>query len=55
MSQQDQLAACMISTWYPQFSSVAFKTVILPVSQQFVDYLVADGVQLYSDSEAVGV
>jgi hypothetical protein len=53
MSQHAELLACMISSWYPQFKHVTFKTSILSLPQEFVDYLVADGVYLPADSEAV--
>ena len=50
---QAALAACAISSWYPAFRHVTFKTVLIDLPQDFLDYLVADGVHLAEDSEAV--
>ena len=49
----DDLACCRVSAWLPLFRGVTFKTVLLPLPQEFVDFLVADGVHLAEDSEAV--
>lgn len=53
MPLQEELAACAITAWYPHFRHVTFKTVLLELPQEFLDFLVADGVHLHEDSEAV--
>jgi hypothetical protein len=50
---QHDLLACMLSRWYAQFEGLTFKSVILPLPVDFIDWLLADGVHLEADSEAV--
>lgn len=53
MAPQDDLLACAVSAWYPQFRHVTFKTALLPLPPEFVQYLVADGVHVHGETEAV--
>lgn len=53
MAGVQQLLDCMISRWYPNFQRATFKTVILPLPQPVLDWLVSDGLHLPDDSEAV--
>ena len=53
MSSVEQLLDCAVSAWYPRFQRVAFKTVIVPLPQPVVDWLVSDGLHLPDDSQAV--
>ena len=48
-----ELLACQISAWYPAFARVTFKTVVLPLPAAVADWLVADGLHLAPDSQAV--
>ncbi|KAJ2162451.1 hypothetical protein GGF46_000692 [Coemansia sp. RSA 552] len=42
---REEAENCVFSSWYPRFSSVTFKSeIIRPLSKEFVDYLLADGV-----------
>ncbi len=38
--------ACSFPHWYPIFKAKTFKTVIIPLPQDFIDYLKADGIIL---------
>lgn len=53
MAGVQQLLDCMISSWYPNFQRTTFKTVILPLPQPVLDWLVSDGLHLPDDSQAV--
>ncbi|KAJ1560432.1 hypothetical protein HK405_007121 [Cladochytrium tenue] len=44
-----QVANCSFSAWYPTFRAVTLKSVVLPLSDEFVEYLNADGVFLPRD------
>lgn len=48
-----ELLACQISSWYPAFARVTFKTAILPLPPPVADWLVSDGLHLAPDSQAV--
>ncbi|EFN57174.1 hypothetical protein CHLNCDRAFT_21599, partial [Chlorella variabilis] len=52
MAGVQELLDCMISSWYPRFQRVTFKTVILPLPQPVLDWLVSDGLHLPPDSQA---
>ncbi|KAL4425346.1 hypothetical protein ABPG75_009362 [Micractinium tetrahymenae] len=52
MAGVQQLLDCMISSWYPTFQRATFKTVILPLPQPILDWLVSDGLHLPDDSQA---
>ena len=48
------ILAFQFSSWYPQFAKLSLKsTIIKPLSQQFCDYLDADGVFVPEGSEDV--
>ena len=53
MSGVQELLDCQIANWYPRFQRVTFKTVILPLPQPVLDWLVSDGLHLPADSQAV--
>lgn len=53
MAGVQQLLDCMISSWYPQFERVTFKTALLPLPPPVLEWLVSDGLQLPEDSQAV--
>lgn len=40
---------CSFSHWYPRFKSHTFKSEIIPLTQEFVDYLNAEGIYLPED------
>jgi hypothetical protein len=44
-----EILACSFSHWYPLFKKVTFPSKIIPLSQEFVDYLLADNLVLRSD------
>lgn len=39
-----RLENCAFSSWYPNFRSVSIKSKIIPLPEEFVSYLNADGV-----------
>ena len=53
MSGVQELLDCQIANWYPRFQRVTFKTVILPLPQPVLHWLVSDGLHLPADSQAV--
>lgn len=40
---------CSFSSWYPNFKSVTFKSKIIPLSSEFIEYLNAEGIYLPED------
>lgn len=44
---------CSFSNWYPKFKSHTFKSRILQLSNEFVDYLNAEGIYLPEDGYSV--
>lgn len=40
---------CSFSNWYPRFKSHTFKSKIIPLTDEFVDYLNAEGIYLPED------
>lgn len=51
--EEQALLDCMIQSWYATFKDVTFRSVLLPLPQEFLDWLVSDGLYLPEDSEAV--
>ena len=45
----EQILNCSFSRWYPAFRAVTLKSAIVPLSDDFVDYLNADGLFLPLD------
>ncbi|XP_019640214.1 PREDICTED: cell division cycle protein 123 homolog [Branchiostoma belcheri] len=41
-----QVMNCIFSAWYPRFEHLTFPSVVLPLPEQFVSYLLADGIVL---------
>ena len=48
-----QVLECSFERWYHRFESVTFRSQVLPLPQDFVDYLVQDGVYLPEQNLAV--
>ncbi len=44
-----EVLACSFSEWYPRLKKVTFPSQIIPLSKEFVDYLLADNLVLRSD------
>ena len=44
--RRQQINNCIFSNWYKNFKSVTFKSEVIPLSQEFVDYLTSDGIVL---------
>lgn len=40
---------CSFSHWYPKFKANTFKSKVLPLSSEFVEYLNAEGIYLPED------
>lgn len=53
MVHRRELISCSIAEWYPKFEKHTFATVILPVTSEFVSWLVADGVYVDDTNEAI--
>lgn len=46
---RQEITRCRFSAWYPQFRDVTFKSRIIPLPQEFIDYLNADSIFLPSE------
>ncbi|KAJ3014064.1 hypothetical protein HKX48_005346 [Thoreauomyces humboldtii] len=44
-----QVQNCAFANWYPTFRSSTLKSVVIPLSEEFVEYLNADGIVLPAD------
>jgi hypothetical protein len=55
MAAVQELVDCMISNWYSRFQRATFRTILIPLPQPVVDWLVSDGLHMPADSEAVSV
>ena len=53
MSNTQALLDCAISSWLPQFRHLTFSTQLVPLPPAVADWLVADGISLPPESEAV--
>lgn len=51
--KSSEILACSFSEWYPHFKKVTFPSRIIPLSQEFVDYLLADNLVLRSDQALI--
>lgn len=49
---RQEITRCRFSAWYPQFRDVTFKSRIIPLPQEFIDYLNADSIFLPSEGHA---
>eukprot|EP01104_Vermistella_antarctica_P008463 TRINITY_DN2117_c0_g1_i1.p1 TRINITY_DN2117_c0_g1~~TRINITY_DN2117_c0_g1_i1.p1 ORF type:complete len:414 (+),score=112.50 TRINITY_DN2117_c0_g1_i1:129-1370(+) len=49
-SKQKQLHACRFDSWFDVFRAVTFKSVVIPLSPEFVAYLLSDGVYVHSSA-----
>lgn len=53
MATADQVLQCSFERWYNKFESVSFRSRIVQLPPDFVDYLVQDGVYLPEQNSAV--
>lgn len=53
MVTREELLQCRISSWYQQFEDHTFRSVILALPDEFVAWLLADGLFLPETSSAV--
>jgi len=44
--QSKELLFCSLSSWYPLFKDLTFQSAVIPLGQEFLDYLGEDGVAL---------
>lgn len=44
-----EVLACSFSEWYPRLRKVTFPSRVIPLSNEFVEYLLADNLVLRSD------
>ena len=51
--QPSSILSCQISSWYPLFGHLSFKSTVLDLPQDFVAFLVQDGVFFPEGSSAV--
>jgi hypothetical protein len=43
---RDDIIRCRFSSWYGRFRDVTFKSRVIPLPKEFIDYLNADGIYL---------
>ena len=53
MATAQQMLNCSIDHWYSTFQTVSFRSQIVPLPADFVNYLVEDGVYLPDNTLAV--
>lgn len=53
MAHAEQVLNCSFDRWHPAFQAVAFRAQLVPLSKEFVEYLVEDGVYLPENNSAV--
>ena len=53
MSAAHHVLNCSFAHWYPVFKSVSFRSQVVTLPKEFVDYLVQDGVYLPDSNSAV--
>lgn len=49
----DHVDACRFENWYPRFAAVTFKSRLVELTDDFIQYLKQDGVFLQEESDAV--
>ncbi|KTF84690.1 hypothetical protein cypCar_00048944, partial [Cyprinus carpio] len=49
--KKEQVVNCQFSVWYPLFKKHTIKSLILPIPQNVIDYLLDDGTLVVSGSE----
>ena len=49
--KSQQCTNCIFSNWYKNFKSITFKSKIIHLSSEFVDYLKKDGIILPDDEK----
>uniref|UniRef100_A0A8C6UIU3 Translation initiation factor eIF2 assembly protein n=1 Tax=Neogobius melanostomus TaxID=47308 RepID=A0A8C6UIU3_9GOBI len=49
--KKEQVVHCQFSVWYPIFKKHTIKSLILPLPQNVIDYLLDDGTLVWSDDE----
>uniref|UniRef100_A0A3P9K6K6 Translation initiation factor eIF2 assembly protein n=1 Tax=Oryzias latipes TaxID=8090 RepID=A0A3P9K6K6_ORYLA len=49
--KKEQVVNCQFSAWYPIFKKHTIKSLILPLPQNVIDYLLDDGTLVWSDDE----
>lgn len=49
----EEVLACQFKEWYPTFAKQTFRSEIIQLPEEFISFLLRDGVFLHSSSEAV--
>jgi len=44
--REDEVLACAFGAWYPRFRSVTYKSEVISLPEPFVEYLLADGINV---------
>ena len=48
----EDVLTCSFSRWYPTLKKTTFRSVIIPLPQEFIDYLLADNLVLPKNASA---
>uniref|UniRef100_A0A673K8A1 Translation initiation factor eIF2 assembly protein n=1 Tax=Sinocyclocheilus rhinocerous TaxID=307959 RepID=A0A673K8A1_9TELE len=49
--KKEQVVNCQFSVWYPLFKKHTIKSLVLPIPQNVIDYLLDDGTLVWTDDE----
>ena len=50
----EEVLCCSFEQWYPKMKKVTFRSNVLSLSQEFIDYLLADGLVLPKSTSVAG-
>ena len=53
MVTKDELLQCSIGSWYYQYEKHTFPTILVPLPEEFVSWLLEDGLFLPASNSAV--
>ena len=53
MAHAEQVLNCSFDRWHAAFQAVSFRSQLVPLPKEFVEYLVEDGVYLPENNAAV--
>lgn len=51
--RQEELLSCQVKSWLPNFHNVTYRTTLIDLPAEFVEYLTEDGVFVSDESAAV--
>jgi len=49
--REEEVLACSFDRWYPDFKDITFRSCIIPLPEEFVSFLMADGINIPATDE----